>query len=329
MINKKSIWITWESQRRSIELAKALEAKLYILECPANDLITLLKRYAKLSIKTINIIKKEKPKIIFAQNPSIILASLLCFIKKIFNYMLVVDRHSNFKFNKNPKILKWRIFHILSRFSIRNADLTIVTNQFLQKTIDLLGGKGFVLQDKLPLLNIGRKIQLEGERNIIYISSFSGDEPIKEIIKAAKMIKQEWIIFITGNYERIKKADFLSKLPINVKLTGFIEETDYQNLLFSSDLIMVLTNQEYTLNCGAYEAIELEKPLIVSGTKTIKQYFRKGVVFTELDSKSIAQSIKWALANKSVLTDEIVSLKNELQIDWNLKYKKLLKIINR
>ena len=56
------IWITWERQRRSVELAKVLGAKLYIFE---NDGMF---RYLKCIYKTFSIVrKKSRPDVLFVK----------------------------------------------------------------------------------------------------------------------------------------------------------------------------------------------------------------------------------------------------------------------
>lgn len=316
-----SIWITWERQRRSIELANALNTKLYILESS----IHFAPRYIFLLLRTLLILIKEKPKIVFGQNPSIVLAALLCILKKIFDYKLIIDRHSNFKLaTLDDKKVKWRIFHYLSKFSIRKADLTIVTNNFLHNLVNSWGGRGFILQDKLPELNLGSATRLNGEKNIVFISTFSNDEPIEEVIEASKKNNSNWIIYITGNYKNYKKKDsLLNNLPSNIRLTGFLPEKDYQSLLISADLLMVLTTAEHTLTCGAYEGVSISKPLIVSDTEAIRNYFYKGVVYTKPDSNSIATAIKNAVLNIEMLKKDIIELKGEISIDWNKRFNRL------
>lgn len=318
----KSIWITWERQRRSIELANVFNTKLYILE---SSLLFAL-RYILLSIRTLLILIKDKPKIVFSQNPSIVLAALLCIFKKIFGYKLIIDRHSNFKLlTLDDKKVKWRIFHYLSKFSIRKADLTFVTNDFLYDLVNSWGGRSFILQDKLPMLNLGSAIRLNGEKNIVFISTFSGDEPILEVINAAKLINNNWIIYITG---KPKKEFLLADLPRNIRLTGFLPEKDYQSLLMSADILMVLTTAEHTLTCGAYEGVSLSKPLIVSDTEAIRGYFYKGAAYSKPDSNSISTAIKYADLNIEMLKKDIIELKEEINIDWNKRFNRLGAIIN-
>jgi glycosyltransferase involved in cell wall biosynthesis len=326
-MNKRKIWITWEVQRRSFELAKILGAKIYVLLEP--DVLQGLLRYTYLSIKTMLVVIKENPNIIFVQNPSMVLASLLSIFRRLFGYKLVVDRHSNFKFHTiQSKEIKWKIFHILSRYTIRKADLTIVTNEYLCDVVHKWGGRGFILQDKLPELILGEKIKLDGKKNIVFISTFSKDEPIAEVIDAAKMLNKDWILYITGKYDNYEKKYLFHNLPPNIRLTNFLSEKDYQSLLVSADLLVVLTKGNYILNCGAYEAVTLLKPVVLSDTETIKDYFKQGVVFSKCDSPSIANAITKGIMDNDSLRKDISILKEELSRDWGKRFGRLLEIID-
>ena len=155
-------WITWEDHRRSRELALALDAKYIALTHQGKRNI----RYPILAFKTVLFLIKNKAEKIYCQNPSIVLNSLLCLLKVFFKFKLISDRHSNFKFNTiNSKKIKWKLFHFLSNYTLKNSDLTIVTNQYLKEYIEKNGAQGFVLQDKLPLLSSTKKTHLGGQRH--------------------------------------------------------------------------------------------------------------------------------------------------------------------
>lgn len=329
-MKKKSVWITWERQRRSVELAKAFGARYHELLRSSDDIPLAPIRYFFLSLKTILIIFRERPEIIFAQNPSIILASLLCKLKKVGKYKLVIDRHSNFKLdNLEDRQLKWRFFHYLSRYSVGIADLTIVTNEYLCRLVNSWHGQGYILQDKLPELKDEKFIKLDGEKNIVFISTFSADEPIEEVINAARKLDNSWVVYITGNYKGYKRTKDTEKLPNNLILTGFLPEKEYQSLLSSADLLVVLTMQAHTLNCGAYEGIALGKPLVLSDTEEIRSYFCKGVIYSKPFAESIEKAIRGGIENRKVLTDEVTRLRKELTTDWNQRFESLTELINR
>ena len=316
------IWITWENQRRSIELSKILNAKLFLLQYSG------LQRYIKLTYETIKILQINRPVILFVQNPSMILTTIACIYKIIKGNILIVDRHTTFLLNKRfkytPTLL---LFIILHKLTIRIADLTIVTNEFLASIVIKLKGNPFVLPDKLPTLVGSRKIKLNGTKNVLLISSFDFDEPINEIFVAMKsFIKNKIYLYISGNYKKLYKKIIKNK-PFNVILTGYLSEEDYVNILFSVDIVMVLTTADYVMLCGCYEAISAEKPLITSNKKVLKDYF-KGAIFVENEAKFITLGLQEALNNTSYYQREIVKLKRLLENNWSLTFNSLEKKVS-
>jgi glycosyltransferase involved in cell wall biosynthesis len=322
---KNCIWITWEKQRRTDSLSEELRVQLFRLTPHRNYLIKTI----FLSIKTIFILSKHNPRILIVQNPSMFLTGLVCFLMPIFNYKLVVDRHSNFKFHTSTnKSLKYRAFHWVSRFTVQKANLTIVTNQYLADIVSKWGGNPFVLQDKLPSLCLAKNTVLEGSNNLVLVSSFSDDEPIDEILNASLLLDKDTVLYITGNWNTLSKK-WLNNLPPQVRLTGYLAEKEFQSLLYSVDAIIALTTQENTLLCSAYEAISLQKPLITSDTEELKSYFRTGVIFTDHSTNSIIRNINYVISNKNEITNEIGELGNILTKEWQPKFLKLVSLINK
>lgn len=321
----QSFWITWEDHRRSRELAQALGATYVPITHPGPRVI----RYPVLAFRTLLFLFKNKADLIFCQNPSIVLNTLLCIFKKFFRFRLVVDRHSNFKFSSaESKHPKWILFHFLSDFTIKRSDLTIVTNAYLKNFVEKKGGRGFILQDKLPTLIHRVKQELKGKYNLVFISTFSSDEPIEEIISAAKLVGSEYHIYITGSYKRFPKIESLTKsLPKNVTLTGFLPEEDYQSLLYSADALIVITDQEHTLTCGAYEAVALEKPMILGQTSAISEYFYQGALYTDLTIENLAANFIEIVADAENKKAEVAELKNNLSDEWLKRFEMLQKTL--
>lgn len=327
MNKNNTIWISWESHRRSKELADALEIGIFELVINNKYLSKRPFKYFLLIIKTLYIIILNKPKFLFIQNPSIILALFLSLLRNLFKYKLIVDRHSNFKLSKlNEKRLKWKVFHKISKYTIKMADLTIVTNKFLMDLVNDWGGRAFVLEDKLPSLELGKKKELKGKINIVFISTFSQDEPITEFLEAIKKINDDCFFYITGDYKSyITKEEI--KNQNNVVFTGYINELEYQSLLLSSDIVMVLTKEDNLLNCGAYEGLSLKKPLILSNTEAIKSYFKKGATYTDVHTESITSAIRNAIENLDSNKVEIDKFRVEVIKKWNIKFSNLIKVI--
>ncbi len=317
---QQGIWITWEKQRRNQGIASELNFALYEIIYKKPRLI----RYLMSSIKTIRIIVHKKPSCLVVQNPSLVLAALAVLLRCIFKYRLIVDSHNSGIF---PLEARSKILMILSKLIQKRAELTIVTNEKLKTEVMSNGGNPFVLPDKIPdVPSIISRLQLSNDNiNVACICTFSEDEPYYNIMNAASLVSSDIIIYVTGKYYGKVNID---DIPKNVRLLGFIPEHTYWSLLLASDIIIDLTLRQDCLVCGAYEAIAVEKPLILSNTEVTTFYFNKGCIYVNPnESKSIAYGIDLAIKNYGVLKKDILDLKQQLNRKWNdqiLSLKQLL-----
>lgn len=309
---KNGIWLTWETQVRNHGLSKAFEYKFFQLDYKTHPII----RYGKSILESTLILLKEKPEIVAAQNPSIVLAFLAVFYKFWFKYYLIIDAHNS---GITPKNGQSFILNRVAKYLQKKADLTIVTNESLAEIVNKNGGKSCVLLDPLPEPPLQTKsIKLQGEYNIVFICSYHDDEPYEEVIKAASLLPSNVCIYMTGNYK--SKVDS-SKLPSNLIPTGFLSIDDFWTYLYCSDFIMDLTTREGCLVCGAYESTSILKPMILSDTVIIRKTFCKGSVYTQPTATAIKESILAAINNKTKLQAEIVDLNRHLKQCWNEQFE--------
>jgi len=300
------IWITWEKQIRNRGLSEALDFKLFEMVCDKSCLM----RYIILIVKTIQVIIKEKPPIVVAQNPSLVLAILVVSIKKIFRYVVVIDAHNGGLMPKDGKI---RILNLAARLLQKKADITLVTNEALKKGVKSNGGFAHVLHDKIPVVRCNEDYKFDGQVNIVYICTFADDEPYKEVISSASKIPNNYYLYITGNNKKMK-CDI--EVPTNVRLVGYVPDEEYWSLLHGADIIMDLTTRENCLVCGAYEGVALEKPLILSNTFATREYFSAGCIYVDPTVDSIVAGIKECVNKKNILLREQKELNAKLKNEW-------------
>jgi glycosyltransferase involved in cell wall biosynthesis len=280
--------------------------------------------------ETFSLVKASKPSLFFVQNPSMVLAFFaVSIIKPIFRVPIIVDRHSNFLLTPQKRCWgkEW-LFNFMSFFTIRYADLTIVTNAELAHVIVVQGGNAFVLPDKIP--DIGKSIPKpvdDQRKKLFVISSFAQDEPIEEIVEALKQYELFHIsVFISGNYN--KRPGIKEGTPNNLFLTGFISDEDFIDHLNTADAIMVLTNIEYTLLCGCYEAVAAEKPLITSDTVVLRKLFF-GSKFVDCTPESIGSGIQSVFENLADYKSQTSRMKTEMSRNWNRSFAELLEVLNK
>lgn len=318
-IRQNGVWITWENQRRNIGISSELGWTLYVIIYKGRRIV----RYMKSLFKTLDIIYKNKPDFVVAQNPSIILSLTIVIMKYIFGYTSIIDAHNAGLFPLDSRSI---LLNAMSRVVQLLADLTIVTNDELAKVVNNNNGRALVLPDKIPDPPYPiHNLEFKGYVNLAFICSFSSDEPYQEVIEAAKLMSSNIMIHITGDYKDKIKA---SEMPPNIRLVGFLPDENYWSLISSVDGIIVLTKRDNCLVCGAYEAVSLRKPMILSRTKTIMSYFSSGCVYANSNATDIKMAILNLIENREKLTAELDDLEGQLRRGWEANFANLIKSIS-
>jgi hypothetical protein len=132
---------------------------------------------------------------------------------------------------------------------------------------------------------------------------------------------------ITGDKKNADK-NLLTKKPDNVIITGFLDYSNYVNLLKKVDVIMDLTTDNKSLLSGAYEAVALEQPLITSNWNSLRRHFNKGTIYVNNSSDDIRKAIVVAMTKKEELSKEMHQLKIERIKEWEEKLSNLQYLFN-
>src|SRR5690625_4327167 len=86
----KRLWLTWERQRRNRTTSAALGARLF--EFRPNGSAPV--RYGRSLLRTWWTLRSQKPTLVFAQNPSLVLANLATVYGRRYRTPVVVDAHN-------------------------------------------------------------------------------------------------------------------------------------------------------------------------------------------------------------------------------------------
>lgn len=315
---KKIVWVTWERQIRNQSMSTRLGADFFQIPYGKPRLI----RYIKSAPKTLKILYLNRHSHIFVQNPSLVLSLIAVIFKKIFGIHLIIDAH-------NSGVFPTKNLQFLADFVNRNANHVIVTNDGLAAYIRKIGGSPVVLPDPLPhiatIKDNSSKWNTLTSPSALVICSWASDEPYCDVILAAASIP-EVTFYITGNSKgREQKCN--SSLPKNIVLTGFVSENDYHLLLENADIIIDLTTREDCLVCGAYEAISAGKPLILSNTRALKNYFGDSALYVDNDAPSICTGIKTILQNYKEASAIAKSNSIKVEEKWGQLFSDLQKLL--
>jgi hypothetical protein len=280
MFNKKSVWITWENQIRNVSMSSRLSADYHPIIYSGNRLF----RYLYCSVKTISLLSECKNKIVYAQNPSVVLAAITVFFRFLFGYKVVIDAHNTGIHHSNWIVQK------LCDFINGSADCVIVTNEGLAEFVKGLGGKPIILPDPLPAFDALKDFNITiNHPSVFVISSWAEDEPVHEIFKVAEELPH--INFYISGKPKEHVLRGITARPENIHMTGYIPHEQYVEYLVGSNLLVDLTLKDDCLVCGAYEAISLSKPILLSDTLALRHYFGEYAQFTQNTAESISQNI--------------------------------------
>jgi len=139
------------------------------------------------------------------------------------------------------------------------------------------------------------------EKSVLLVSSFDLDEPFLVAFDAFAQLQEEgYSLVVSGNFAR---AGIETESFPWVQFLGFVSNEDYFGYLQACSVVMDLTELEDCLVCGAYEALTLHKPLILSDSEAMRAYFGEACVLTENSSTAIVESVRQAFSKRAELVE--------------------------
>lgn len=271
--------VTWEEHRRTRELCDWLKLPLHTLTADT----WFVPRYLRLGVRTLRLLAQRRPKVVYVQNPSLVLALLVIVLRPFCGrYRIIMDAHNE---AVQPFTHDFWPIPQLARLALRAADITIVTNAGLAEEAQRLGARPYVLPDRLPTPPIAPEHARHGEGplHIMVVATYAADEPIAEIAEAARLLGDQYQFHCTGKAaklaEPVRKA-----LPANFRQTGFLSEDDYWQLMASSHIVLDLTLKPNCLVCGAYEALSMRRPMVLTDNPPTVELFGNAAVFPKNDT---------------------------------------------
>ncbi len=279
-------------------------------------------RYMSQTVETVLRLLKDRPQVVFVQSPPSLAVLSVYLYAKMTGARYLVDAHSTALLMRIWTRPRW-----LHRMLVRNAITTMVTNEHFGTMIEAEGGHAFVLRDVPSQFGKRTEYPLQGAFRIAVVNTFAEDEPLEEILSAARELP-EIDFYITGDKQQAR-AGLLEHLPVNAHLTGFLPEPRYYGLLGSVDGVMCLTTREHTMQRGACEALSLGRPIITSDTHLLQSYFDRGTVHVKSTAQSIRDGVLRLHSDLARYQIEILDLQDERRREWQEKRQALAALVRQ
>jgi len=306
---KNSIWLSWHSIPRSQNITKYLDIPLF--EYFIND--NIFKRHLYSSIWTIKFLLKNKPDIVFLHYSYLLLLFIVLFKKLINKNLVIIADCHNKALRRKLNGFGAGLYERIKKFSFKNTDISIITNRGMVKDIINYHDKYFILPDKIPEFQVDIDHKKK-QKYCVYISSFSIDEPVDEVIEAAKTLGDSIKLYWTGK----RSSNILKerKIPQNIIFTGFLNYDDYYRLISNADCLLLLTTEDDCLQCGAYEGLNAGVPMVISDNDASREYFEDSAIYTGITSQEISDSILTAIEKHGLIKNNSKLVKEKREKDF-------------
>jgi glycosyltransferase involved in cell wall biosynthesis len=318
----KGTFITWyPSCRRSDSIANALGTSSHLIQYrtfkqPATAAI----RYAVQALRTCLVLIRERPRVMFVASPPVVAPLVVYVVAAILRVRFVIDAHTGVF--DDPR---WTWLRFLSRFLSRRALVTIVTNPVLQRHVEGWGARACIIAD-VPVTFPQVSADLGPGFHAVVINTFSQDEPLEAVLEAAAGCP-EVQFHVTGNPRHARRR-LPTAVPANVRLTGWLTETDYAALLRAADLVIALTTSDHTMQRGAYEALAVGKPLVTSNWPLLRATFSRGTIHVDNSAQQLLLAIVRARSEAECLARDMQTLRIERLREFQCRLHTLLSILN-
>ncbi len=308
--SSRGLFIVWRIfQRRSESLARCfdLEIKYYYAAWEEKSKFHKALSYIFKTIYTIRDMVRHKPRIIFIQlppTPVLYIAALYCHFTKC---RLVADCHNAMIYSR---WLKWPFALQL----LRRADAALVHNEDVEQHALQHRLRTITLRDPLPALALNSArtaadIADVGSGDYVMVPwSFSPDEPIDELFQAAESLPEVKFL-MTWFAERLPQ-ETRDRVPPNVILTGYLDDSDFNTLFAEASAVLVMTTREGTQPSAASEAIVLGVPLVISDLQTTRRLYEDVPVYIANDGAGIKDGVRTALETRDALQQKILGFKS-------------------
>lgn len=318
----KTTVIVWAPyQRRAAILAEHLGASAeFIYYGQAKKLLRTPVRYAVQALRTWRILRQQHPDVILVENPPIFGVLVVSLYARLYGARYIIDSHTGAFLSPKWRWSVW-LHHLLSK----GALVTIVHNASQEKIVKEWGCRYLVIGFTPGSYPPGEDFALDGHFNVAVVSSFLEDEPVDLVFEAAALLP-EVNFYVTGNYARIAKP-LLAKKSQNCYLTGYLPYEQYVGLLRRADAIMALTTSDHTLLMGAFEAVSVGTPLIISNSPVLRDYFPLGAVHVPNSVEGIRAGVCLAQHRQTTLQQEILVLQEHLEAEWVRKFAELQQLL--
>ena len=329
-MNKKIIFISWTDFGRHTELlGEALGTDIFFIKGLIKSrrltwrLLFPLDYLIK-GLKTVKILLRIRPSVVFVQNPPSLAPILIVMCSKYFKTKTVIDSHNG----AFEKLWMNVPFHI---WALRNASIVTLHNQEIFKRLvsnkKLSDINFMILGSRLPEYPTISKDNKE-KKYFLVISTFSSDEPMENLLEGITIFlsnnNNNFKFKVTGNYKKKRYLYEKYSKYKNIEFLGFVDDNKYNHLVVNAYGIISLSTRDDVQQMALIEAIGAEVPFISSKNLTNVSLFGDQMILIDNIPNKIVEGINSFIQNKKVLDKNVFDIKVAQKSKWEKDFNILI-----
>ncbi|MEO5986118.1 MAG: glycosyltransferase [Candidatus Limnocylindria bacterium] len=321
----RGLFVVWGPPlkgRRSVVLGTALgvEEVAYLADDWTAGLLSDPMKYPRLALRTIRLLMKRRPRVVFVQTPPTLAVWLVAAYARAAGAAFIVDAHSD-AFQRS----RWTRPRWLNRLVARRALATLVTDPYWAARLESDGATAMVVPDvpRVPDAAMDRE-PLGPGFHVLVVNTWGSDEPLAEVLAAAAQLP-DVTFHVTGR--RDARFDALGSIASNVRFTDFLSDNAYQRLMRSVHAVACLTTRDHTMQRGACESLSSARPIVTSDWGLLRSYFSRGTVFVDNSPEGIRDGIGQLMAHYDEYAHAIETLRTQRLAEWATRRTAIIELI--
>lgn len=307
----RAAFVAWTPVgQRAGEIADALGGQAFVVYLPRLDRRSLAPlRYAISAVRTASYLVRQRPRVVIATNPPIIPGLLAWLYGALSGATVILDDHpAAFGAQHDDVSKRLQRQH---RWLASRVTACLVTAPEWVRRLESWGATGLTFHEAPPQWRVAPPQPLTGHPRVLFVGTFGGDEPVDEVIRAARL-RPDMEIRMTGRLSRCPKT-LIRTAPRNVRFLGFLSQEAYVRELEAADVVVTLSTEPTSVMRAGYEAVYARRPLVVSDWPTLREVF-PAAVHTANNAAALAAALDRAVAEHPRLR-EAADDARQLQLD--------------
>lgn len=295
MTGQRILGVAWAPHSKRLEeLMKDLGGAHYCLSIMFGVRVLAPLRYLVLALRTLVLLRREKPRVVIAQNPPIF-CPLMCLLYSAFaGTKVVVDHHVLWRMAGRGLLM--RLLGFLEAYAVRHVHLNLAIHEEYCREVERLGGSCITLYDKVPQLHPAETGKTENY--VVFPCGGHPDEDLRLAVKAIARLRKLGVkLLITGRLRKWQWEEVKDREEVVV--TGFLPRRDYERILQQARAGLCLIKENpYTRPHIIYEYLAAGLPFIFTKTPATAIFSECGVPVESLEQ--LVDALRELLVNKRV-----------------------------